>query len=145
MVNIEWNELRRLIKEINDSDFLRTRFQYNDGKSPIRGSSRSEIYADLKEFIGHLKERYDDWKNGLPPKIIEWYLEDQERQVVLPGKGNFVRIPHWLIDDGHFQDLTPTEWMVLTIMRGLLTSGPASEKRLVSRSGMETHLLVRRR
>jgi len=116
MVNFEWNELRRLVKEINDSEFLTSRFSYGDGGKSIRGRNWTEITADLKDYIGHLKERYDDWKNGLPPKIIEWYLEDQKRQVVLPGKGNFVRIPYWLIDDGHLTDLTPTEWMVLTII-----------------------------
>jgi len=117
MVNFEWNELRRLVKEINDSEFLTNRFQYNDGKKHIRGRRWTEITADLREYIGHLRKLYDDWKSGLPPKIIEWYLDDQEeRQVVKPGLGNFVRLPFWLIDDGHLTDLTPTEWMVLTII-----------------------------
>jgi hypothetical protein len=116
-----YNQLLKWKSEINKSEIIRKRFpgwESKDGKTdyrPIRERLFELICADLRAVINYIKERYfDDWARGFPEEFVEWW-EKFQAIPVKSKKDNFIKVPFWMVDDGHLEDLNGSEFLVLTI------------------------------
>lgn len=134
MVHIGWNDLRRLSKEFSDNATVKARLMeaWRQGAtcdSPNALCGRAVLQADIKTCIAELIRCHpDDWQEGVPERLVEWFREEPESSFILSQGGkrkkvNFVMIPYPLVDEGWLtkdkknpgETITAEEFLVLLV------------------------------